>query len=103
MWRCIYYGYMLYYCNYSHRHSCVGRNLYGEVHYIYYTLQLYIYEIAAFAAMTVGVSSYIKLISVCVIAYAVGLKFAPEFLPFQNQPNDDFYAPHSSCFPEPEF
>jgi len=32
------------------------------VHYIYYTLQLYIYEIAAFAAMTVGVSSYSKII-----------------------------------------
>jgi hypothetical protein len=45
------------------------------------------------------------LLSFCVIGYAVGLKYAPDAMPFSSSSNeDDFYAPHAGhCVPELEF
>ncbi|MCF6320121.1 MAG: hypothetical protein L3J83_12745 [Proteobacteria bacterium] len=47
----------------------------------------------------------VKVFSFCIIAYAVGLKFIPENMPFSAQPaQDDFYAPHAGqCVPKLEF
>lgn len=47
----------------------------------------------------------LKVIPLCIIAYALGLKFIPEHMPFNVQAQDDgFYAPHAGyCVPELEF
>ena len=44
------------------------------------------------------------LLSFGIIGYAVALKYAPEYMTFTSQNvDDDFYAPHASCFLDPEF
>jgi len=44
------------------------------------------------------------LLSFGVIGYAMALKYAPEYMTFSSQDvDDDFYAPHASCFLDPEF
>ena len=47
----------------------------------------------------------VLLLSFSVIGYAVGLKYAPEHMPFNTHSDkDDFYAPHAGhCVPELEF
>ncbi len=47
----------------------------------------------------------IKVISVLIILYAIGLKTMPESMSFsQTKSADDFYAPHAGyCVPELEF
>jgi hypothetical protein len=47
----------------------------------------------------------VLLLSFGVIGYAVGLKYAPEYMPFNaHSDKDDFYAPHAGhCVPELEF
>lgn len=46
-----------------------------------------------------------KVIPLCIITYALGLKFIPEYMPFNAQAQgDEFYAPHAGyCVPELEF
>ncbi len=48
---------------------------------------------------------FLKVLPLCIIAYALGLKFAPEHMPFSAQAKDNsFYAPHAGqCVPELEF
>lgn len=50
-------------------------------------------------------SKLIKIISVVIILYAIGLKAMPENMPFSSQADkDNFYAPHAGqCVPELEF
>ena len=45
------------------------------------------------------------LLSFSIICFAVGLKVAPDSMPFSKQEaRDDFYAPHAGyCVPELEF
>jgi hypothetical protein len=47
----------------------------------------------------------IKVVSVLIILYAIGLKTMPESMPFSHtKSTDDFYAPHAGqCVPELEF
>ena len=50
--------------------------------------------------------SYLLILLLCfsVIGYAIGLKYAPESMPFASVSGDDFYAPHAGyCVPELEF
>jgi hypothetical protein len=55
--------------------------------------------------MKIKKTTVLKVISVCIILYAITLKTAPEFLPFSQKTEvDDFYAPHAGyCVPELEF
>ncbi len=50
-------------------------------------------------------SIIVMVFSFCIIGYAIGLKYVPEYMPFnQASSQDDFYAPHAGqCVPELEF
>ncbi len=51
------------------------------------------------------ISILVMVLSFCIIGYAIGLKYVPEYMPFnQTNSQDDFYAPHAGqCVPELEF